>query len=205
MARLSREEKRFETQEKIKSAALKAFASNGFSGAAIDRIAEDAGFSRGAFYSNYSTKEELLLDLLQEQHEREISKWQSMIADADNLEITYQKMSEEFIAYLQQAEWGLFNIEVQLHAKRNPDFAKRYNQYVTAVNSNIAESLSAMYQKANRQIPADLLLIAAMIRNLVIGISVDTSNDNSPAALQRCTQQLNWCIDGQIQQALIKS
>lgn len=205
MARLSREEKRLETQEKIKNAALKAFATNGFSGAAIDRITEEAGFSRGAFYSNYATKEDLLLELLQEQHEREISKWQSMIADADNLDITYQKMSEEFIAYLQQAEWGLFNIEVQLHAKRNPEFAKRYNRYVTEVNQNIADSLSAMYRKANRHTPDDLLLIAAMIRNLVIGISVDTSNDNSPAALQRCTQQLNWCIDGQIKQAPVKS
>ena len=205
MARLSREEKRQETQEKIKSAALKAFASNGFSGAAIDRITEEAGFSRGAFYSNYATKEELLLELLQEQHQREINNWRSMIAGADNLDITYQKMSEEFITYLQQAEWGLFNIEVQLYAKRNPEFAERYNHYVSEVNRNITDALSAMYHKANRQIPEDLPLIATMIRNLVIGISLDTNNDNSQAALQQCTQQLNLCIDSQIQRAALNT
>ena len=204
MPRLTREEKRLETQASIKSSALSLFARNGFYGATIDRIAEDAGYSRGAFYSNFTSKEDLLLSLLQEHNEREIKKWQRIIEDADSLETTYQKMAEDYIEFLQQADWGLFTIEVQLHAKRNQEFADRYNLYVKAVINNIADSLAAMYTKANRQIPKGLALIATMVHNLTIGICVDTSNDNSPAALQRCTQQLNQCIDGQIKQAPFK-
>jgi AcrR family transcriptional regulator len=42
-------------------AAAIAFARQGFAGAAVEQIAESAGFSRGAFYSNFKRKDELFL------------------------------------------------------------------------------------------------------------------------------------------------
>jgi AcrR family transcriptional regulator len=61
--RRTRAEQQAETRARLLEAAAEAFAAHGFDGASIDRITERAGYTRGAFYSNYSDKAELLLEL----------------------------------------------------------------------------------------------------------------------------------------------
>lgn len=61
--RRTRAEQQAETRARLLEAAAEAFAAHGFEGASIDRITELAGYTRGAFYSNYSDKAELLLEL----------------------------------------------------------------------------------------------------------------------------------------------
>jgi AcrR family transcriptional regulator len=62
-ARLSRAEQQARTRERLLEAAAAVFAEHGVDGAAIDDIAARAGYSRGAFYSNFSDKTELLIAL----------------------------------------------------------------------------------------------------------------------------------------------
>jgi AcrR family transcriptional regulator len=61
--RRTRAEQQAETRARLLEAAAEVFAAHGFDGASIDRITEQAGYTRGAFYSNYSDKAELLLEL----------------------------------------------------------------------------------------------------------------------------------------------
>jgi TetR/AcrR family transcriptional regulator, transcriptional repressor of aconitase len=67
MARLSREESQEITRAKLLAAARVLFAQNGYGMTSLDRIAEEAGFSKGAVYSNFSGKEDLFLAVLEEQ------------------------------------------------------------------------------------------------------------------------------------------
>lgn len=53
--------KRSQTQERLIEAALEVFAKTGISGASVEQICETAGFTRGAFYSNFDSKDALLL------------------------------------------------------------------------------------------------------------------------------------------------
>lgn len=61
--RLSRAEQRERTRERLLDAAAEVFVEHGVDGAAIDDIAARAGYSRGAFYSNFADKTELLIAL----------------------------------------------------------------------------------------------------------------------------------------------
>jgi AcrR family transcriptional regulator len=61
--RRTRAEQQAETRARLLEAAAEAFAAQGFEGASIDGITERAGYTRGAFYSNFSDKAELLLEL----------------------------------------------------------------------------------------------------------------------------------------------
>ncbi|WP_156895502.1 TetR/AcrR family transcriptional regulator [Massilia putida] len=70
---------------KLKAAALGECDRVGFACASVDRICEAAGYTRGAFYANYKTKQELLLDLLSEYHAAEIAGWRSTIASAHDM------------------------------------------------------------------------------------------------------------------------
>jgi AcrR family transcriptional regulator len=61
--RRTRAEQQAETRARLLEAGAEAFAAHGFEGASIDHIAELAGYTRGAFYSNFADKAELLLEL----------------------------------------------------------------------------------------------------------------------------------------------
>lgn len=63
---LTRAEKQARTRAALLDAAAEVFVERGFQGAGVEVIAARAGYTRGAFYSNFSTKEELFAELLQE-------------------------------------------------------------------------------------------------------------------------------------------
>lgn len=76
-ARMTREQSKANTRERLLAAARSAFASSGFHGASVDEIASRAGFSTGALYSNFDGKEDLFLVLMEreiEEHAREIAQ-----------------------------------------------------------------------------------------------------------------------------------
>ena len=63
--RLTREQSRANTREKLLDAARRVFARSGFHGASVEEVASEAGFSTGALYSNFDGKEDLFLELMQ--------------------------------------------------------------------------------------------------------------------------------------------
>jgi AcrR family transcriptional regulator len=76
-ARMTREQSKANTRERLLGAARSAFASSGFHGASVEEIASRAGFSTGALYSNFDGKEDLFLVLMEreiEEHAREIAE-----------------------------------------------------------------------------------------------------------------------------------
>jgi len=75
--RLTREQSKANTRERLLAAARSAFAESGFHGASVEEIATRAGFSTGALYSNFDGKEDLFLVLMEreiEEHAREIAQ-----------------------------------------------------------------------------------------------------------------------------------
>jgi AcrR family transcriptional regulator len=74
--RLTREQSRANTRERLLAAARSVFARGGFHGASVEEIASEAGFSTGALYSNFEGKEDLFLVLMEreiEEHAQEIA------------------------------------------------------------------------------------------------------------------------------------
>src|SRR5664279_359999 len=69
-ARMTREQSKANTRERLLAGARGAFASSGFHGASVEEIASRAGFSTGALYSNFAGKEDIFLVHM----EREIDK-----------------------------------------------------------------------------------------------------------------------------------
>jgi AcrR family transcriptional regulator len=75
-ARMTREQSKAHTRERLLDAARSVFARGGFHGVSVDEIASEAGFSTGALYSNFGGKEDLFLVLMEREiaaHAREIA------------------------------------------------------------------------------------------------------------------------------------
>src|SRR5260370_30647678 len=74
MSRVRTRPTRDDTCEKLFEAAARVFEEQGIGGASIEGIAAAAGFTRGAFYSNFKSKDELIIAMLEDHVEQSIRR-----------------------------------------------------------------------------------------------------------------------------------
>jgi AcrR family transcriptional regulator len=161
--RMTREQSRAQTRERLLSAARSVFARSGFHGASVEEIASEAGFSTGALYSNFDGKEDLFLVLMEreiDEHAREIAEavrarasmaerarggarqWMTMIEREPDVLLLFM----EFWAY------GVRDAQVR------PKVAARFAQMRQVLTSLIAEGVREF--DLELAIPAEELAVA---------------------------------------------
>lgn len=119
--RQTRAEARAQTRTAILVVARRLFTERGYRGASLDAIAEEAGFSKGAVYSNWSSKEALFLDLL----------------DAARPDRPADGLSTE------PTGWALATLDFFIEAIGNPDtrraLADRYREARSSLGSSLGD------------------------------------------------------------------
>src|SRR6202161_813941 len=85
MSRVRSRPTRDETCEKLFEAAARVFEEQGIGGASIEAIAAAAGFTRGAFYSNFKSKDESIIAMLEDHVEQSIRRNLDLLARHKNL------------------------------------------------------------------------------------------------------------------------
>jgi len=144
--RLTRAEAKVQTRERLLDAAAHLFASQGFADTGVEEIAESAGYSVGALYSNFDNKEQLFLELLSTRLSDRISSV-AEILDADTGgEDPLGNLSRLLVqAADRNAEFVALQAEFWLHAVRNPEFmaamATQLREQVDALERLVAAAL----------------------------------------------------------------
>ena len=86
MSRVRTRPTRDETRDKLFEAAARMFEQHGIGGASIEAIAAAAGFTRGAFYSNFESKDELIIAMLEDHVAQSIQRNMDILAQHDDLD-----------------------------------------------------------------------------------------------------------------------
>ena len=125
--RLSRAEQRDQTRARLLDAAEKVFVERGFHAASVDEVAEEAGYSKGAVYSNFENKDELFLAVL----ERRVDSRALAIETGVSVEQSITDQAEQagtafFEVFLQQTQWSLLLMEFGTYAVRHPELRERF-------------------------------------------------------------------------------
>src|SRR5258706_7764276 len=84
MSRVRTRPTRDDTRDKLFEAAARVFEEQGIGGASIETIAAAAGFTRGAFYSNFNSKDELIIAMLEDHVERSVRRIHDLLARHKN-------------------------------------------------------------------------------------------------------------------------
>jgi AcrR family transcriptional regulator len=172
MPPLSRKESQEATRVALREAAAREIARRGFAGTTIDSIAASAGFTRGAFYSNYATKLDLLLEVLEEIHSEELRTWQAMIESAESLEAMLDALAKRFDEYVERHIQVILAIELRLEARRNPDFATHYAVSAQRLFDHTLQMAERLTERAGSP-KCDAQPIALAIRAIAIGLELD--------------------------------
>lgn len=112
--------KREQVRAKLIEGAARAFAKKGFSGASIDLVCAEAGFSRGAFYSNFKDKDALFFALYDNRTARLYGRIRKIAELAQAAENPMQLIAEELRQPDQdELHWDILNKEFIIHALRS--------------------------------------------------------------------------------------
>jgi AcrR family transcriptional regulator len=119
--RLSRAESRVLTRERLLDAAADVFNRLGYHGASLETVAEAAGHTKGAVYSNFATKGDLFLALHRRYTLRQIADRSAAMADLSIEQIADQGGTVLVEQARSQERWDLLQIEFWLAAMRDPE------------------------------------------------------------------------------------
>jgi len=161
--RMTREQSKANTRERLLDAARSVFARGGFHGASVEEIASEAGVSTGALYSNFEGKEDLFLVLMEreiEEHAREIAaavRAQASVADratggAQQWMIMIEREPEVLLLFMEFWAYGVRDENVR------PKVAARFAQVRQLLTKLIAEAVREF--DLELAIPAEQLAVA---------------------------------------------
>ena len=123
MPRLSRKEKQAKTRSSLMSSAARIFCKHGMERASIEEVAEDAGYTKGAFYANFASKQELFLAMLDERFTQRIEEADRAFADDESPPEQARHAAGGFARALQgDPEYKRLYLEFTSYALRDPDF-----------------------------------------------------------------------------------
>lgn len=147
--RLTRSEAKARTRTALLSAAKSVFAREGYGGASLDQIAADAGYTKGAVYTHFASKEELFLELLSDGLFRQIEFLETLLEKARTRPEQLNALLNGLLEELDNpdAEVGsslaVLGVELQLESRRNPQLAAGFTDIVgrhrEALNGLVAE------------------------------------------------------------------
>lgn len=161
MPRLNREESQARTRDRLVQAARDEIVKKGFAQATVRDIADAAGFSQGAFYSNFPSKEAILLEVVRRHQTEERAKIEAALGHVPGHGDNAMKGIERWAANINtDPGWAILAVELQLQALRSPSFAVGYS----ALNREHLDAMGALiarlFDLLDKAVPGDPVEIA---------------------------------------------
>jgi AcrR family transcriptional regulator len=185
--RLSRKEKQGETRRGLLDAAERVFLRRGLQGSSVEQIAAEAGFTRGAFYSNFASKDELFVELL---HTRIYDRYAEMAEQAQKQPGTPRERLRWGIERVRDVQAGkggnwLFRLwlECLTQAARDEGFRKLAASFWSGNRGLIAKQTKATFKEIGRKPPLPPKQIATAMIALDVGLAIQHLVDPEEAPL----------------------
>jgi TetR/AcrR family transcriptional regulator, transcriptional repressor of aconitase len=181
--RLTRDESRALTREKLLASAYDVMAREGYEGASIDRIAEEAGFSKGAFYSNFDSKEEVFLELLEKHSLQDVDEIAKILEGVDDPHGMIDAISNWAAFRATDPSWGMLALDLFRQAKRDATFGERHAHLFRRQWTGLGKLLLRLFPKGAA--PAEPVALGGIVFELTYGAASSFTNGPSVGDLVR--------------------
>lgn len=162
---------RSDVRRQVLEAALVVFAQKGFDGASMDDIASAAGFTKGALYSNFASKDGLFLALMDQQVTRRISLIDNLLAvDAIDPAHVGDALTE---AALSDRDWQLLFFEYWARAVRDPAIKERFIVDRRKLRQNITDVAQRLLDQTGRTSNVPVGQLTIVLLALSNGLAVE--------------------------------
>jgi AcrR family transcriptional regulator len=171
---MTRKEKQAHTRTCLMESAARVFTRRGLQHASIDEVAEDAGYTKGAFYANFKNKEELFLAMLDERFAERIEQIERAGASSSELDSQVRQASDDFARYVSaDREWQRLFFEFAAYAARNDDFREELVTRYRALQERIADVYRRSCEQAGVEPPLPLEQVSLMTFAMANGFALE--------------------------------
>jgi len=171
--RLTRAELREQTRARLLDAAEELFAERGIAATPIEDIAERAGYSRGAFYSNFDDKDAIVMAILERCVERNNDEVEKLFAERADGADFLQRLRERETDTTRRA----LSLEYLLYGLRNPAAQAETRRILDASRHGLARLIEAQWSDFDLELPIDVDTAARVLEALDDGLDMHRQID----------------------------
>jgi AcrR family transcriptional regulator len=142
--------------------------------ASIDLIAAEAGYTKGAFYANFASKEDLFLAMLDERFAAELERLEVSMAGRGEPAEEARQAAEDFLGYVNSdPQWPRLYQEFAAYAARNHAFREEFAARQRALRARMAEVFARWASAFDVEPPIPPVDVAAMTFFMADGFLLD--------------------------------
>jgi AcrR family transcriptional regulator len=162
--------RREETRQRLMEAALSVFARHGYERATVDEIVREAGFSKGAFYVHFESKEDLFWAMLEERLGRQQEAFRQTLDPGvplfDNVRTVLRGI---FGLHLQDPLWSAMFMEFAAHAARDERVREKLTAMYNSWRAFAVEALNDALEAGAVRQDIDPEFVASLLIAIVEG------------------------------------
>ena len=173
--RLSRKERQAHTRTCLLESAAKVFSRRGLQQASIDEVAQEAGYTKGAFYANFRSKEELFLAMLDQRFERQLEKVDRILSTGEAPDVQAREIGMRLAESMGEGddEWERLFFEFAAYAMRNDEFRQELVTRYSALRGRIAEQYRSRVEELGIDPPLSPERWALMVFAMGNGVKLE--------------------------------
>jgi AcrR family transcriptional regulator len=177
--RLRRAEQVERNRAAVLEAARHVFIERGYAGASLEAIADEAGFSKGVVYSQFGSKPDLFMALLERRIEERAAQNERIVArfvGADAL----RELVRAANRYAGDSGWPYLLTEFRALAMRDPELNRRYARTHSRSVESLASALASVYEGAGVKPTLPVRSLAEFFLGAVAGVALErAANPNA--------------------------
>jgi AcrR family transcriptional regulator len=193
--RLSRAERREQTRQELISAAEACFVSRGFHASSVDEVAERAGYTKGAVYSNFASKEDLFFAVYERRVEQVLTEVVPGLRQL-GAERAFDQLAAGALHRRDPDDgWRAVFFEFWAHVVRHPELRERF----AAIHARFLEPLAGAVQQlaADRglALPADLNADQVAVAWYAMEVGLNLERLTQPQTVDRAlARRMGWLL-----------
>jgi AcrR family transcriptional regulator len=163
--RKTRQEQQADTRDRILRAAATVFARHGFDGASLGQVADQAGFTKGAVYSNFASKDDLFVSLLEIRCRESLEEIRRLVEAPGPAQDRVQEIGDRLTQrVLGDRDGTRLFLEFWAQALRNPKLRRRFLAIWGETRAGLSRLIEdgAGFAGVALPLPADQLVSVAM-------------------------------------------
>ena len=190
--------RRTNTRARLLSAAVDVFVERGARRVTVDDLVSAAGYTRGAFYSNFGSVEEVLLEAFKEESERLIEAVRTAVAEHSDADSSGSLIGAAFDAIRPlQDHWFVLQSEVVLQSLRDADAREISSATFTALSEQLVEVVALALDRLDRTSTMSTDLLAQTMMGVFLhSVTMRTIRPDDPRADRLLDDALPQIIDG---------
>lgn len=168
--------RRENTRKRLIDAARQLFIEKGIAGTSVEDISDVAGFTRGAFYSNFNDKEDILVSLSEQEfqklEERLMATWREVDFEGQAEPRTFQAFTEKLMAALDvNREFYLLQTELALYLTRHPQMRDQLiaprNSFMNRFETLLVEAVDRAGRIPSTDPHIGVWVVSSLLRHVV--------------------------------------